>query len=206
MHRFVRPRRAVWGDARFLIGIALVLLSIGGVWAVVSSAGATAPILQASRTIVRGEALTSDDFQIVEVGLGGVTSRYVAPQDLQPGRIAAKTVTEGELLAHSAVEDVDAGRTTTVVVESGPGIPADVGAGSDVELWAAPPSDDGTAQEPPRILVADAIVTSVSKSESVLASGGSTVEVVIERADVAAVLGAITGGSVLAVVPIGATP
>lgn len=205
MHTFVRSRRAVWGDARFLIGIAVVLLSIGGVWAVVSSAGATTPLLQASRTIVKGEALASGDFQIVEVGLGAVADRYLAPQDLQPGQVASQTVRAGELLAGAAVEDASAARTTTIVVESGTGIPADVGAGSEVELWAAPSSDDA-AQEPPRILVADATVAAVTETESVLAAGGSTVEVVIERADVAAVLGAITGGSILAVVPIGATP
>ena len=86
MSKFVRSRRAVWGDARFLIGIAVVALSIGGVWAVVSSSGTTTPVLQATRTIALGEALVSEDFQVVEVGLGTVTDRYLAPQELHAAR------------------------------------------------------------------------------------------------------------------------
>jgi len=205
MSKFVRSRRAVWGDARFLIGIAVVALSIGGVWAVVSSSGTTTPVLQATRTIALGEALVSEDFQVVEVGLGTVTDRYLAPQELHAGQVASRTVFAGELLATSAAESADANRTTTIVVESSTGIPADVAAGSVIELWHSPPVDDSGSQGPPRILVADATVTSVTKAEGMLSADGTTAEVVIDRADVAEVLAAITGGSVLSVVPIGST-
>lgn len=205
MSKFVRSRRAVWGDARFLIGIAVVALSIGGVWAVVSSSGTTTPVLQATRTIALGESLVSEDFQVVEVGLGTVTDRYLAPQELHAGQVASRTVFAGELLATSAAESADANRTTTIVVESSTGIPADVAAGSVIELWHSPPVDDGGSQGPPRILVADAIVTSVTKAEGMLSADGTTAEIVIDRADVAEVLAAITGGSVLSVVPIGST-
>ena len=205
MSKFVRSRRAVWGDARFLFGIAVVALSIGGVWAVVSSSGTTTPVLQATRTIALGEALVSEDFQVVEVGLGTVTDRYLAPQELHAGQVASRTVFAGELLAASAAESADANRTTTIVVESSTGIPADVAAGSVIELWHSPPVDDSGSQGPPRILVADAIVTSVTKAEGMLSADGTTAEVVIDRADVAEVLAAITGGSVLSVVPIGST-
>lgn len=205
MSKFVRSRRAVWGDARFLIGIAVVALSIGGVWAVVSSSGTTTPVLQATRTIALGETLVSEDFQVVEVGLGTVTDRYLAPQELHAGQVASRTVFAGELLATSAAESADANRTTTIVVESSTGIPADVAAGSVIELWHSPPVDDGGSQGPPRILVADAIVTSVTKAEGMLSADGTTAEIVIDRADVAEVLAAITGGSVLSVVPIGST-
>ncbi len=203
MSKFVRSRRAVWGDARFLIGIAVVALSIGGVWAVVSSSGTTTPVLQATRTIALGEALVSGDFQVVEVGLGTVTDRYLAPQELRPGQIASRTLVEGELLATSAVEDADADRTTTIVVESSTGIPAEVAAGSVIELWHSPPVGDDGSQSPPRILVTDAIVASVTKTEGMLAAEGTTAEVVIDRTDVPEVLAAITGGSALSVVPIG---
>lgn len=205
MSKLARSRRAVWGDARFLIGIAVVALSIGGVWAVVSSSGTTTPVLQATRTIALGEALVSGDFQVVEVGLGTVTDRYLAPQELRPGQVASRTLFEGELLASSAAEDAGANRTTTIVVESSTGIPAEVAAGSVIELWHSPPIVDGGSQGPPRILVADAVVTSVTKREGMLAAEGTTAEVVIDRADVPEVLAAITGGSVLSVVPIGST-
>lgn len=200
-----RPRRAFWGDIRFVIGIVLVALSIAGVWLIVSSAGRTTPVLQANRTIVQGEALVSGDFQVVEVGLGQLTEDYLAPQDLEPGLVAARTLTEGELVPMTALSDADAGRTTTVVIESSTGIPAGVEAGTVVELWQAPVLEDGRSHDVPRILVGDVIVSSVIEQEGMLSSDATTVEVVIDRSDVADVLAAITGGSVLSVVPVGST-
>lgn len=200
-----RPRRAFWGDIRFVIGIVLVALSIAGVWLIVSSAGRTTPVLQANRTIVQGEALVSGDFQVVEVGLGQLTEDYLAPQDLEPGLVAARTLTEGELVPMTALSDADAGRTTTVVIESSTGIPAGVEAGTVVELWQAPVLEDGRSHDVPRILVGDVIVSSVVEQEGMLSSDATTVEVVIDRSDVADVLAAITGGSVLSVVPVGST-
>lgn len=200
-----RPRRAFWADARFLIGIALVVASVVGVWFVVSSAARTTPVLQADRTIVQGEPLTSADFQVIEVGLGQLTDDYLAPQDLQSGQVAARTLSVGELVPVSAVGDADDDRTTTVVVDSTTGIPDDVTAGTVVELWHAPPLDDRSF-DTPRILVADVIVAAVVESDGVLSAGRTTVEVVIDRADVADVLAAITGGSSLSVVPVGTTP
>lgn len=205
MIRFSRSRRAFWGDVRFLVGIALVILSMCGVWLVVSSAGATTPVLQATRTIVQGEALSSDDFQIVDVGLGRLTDEYLAPQELAAGTIAARTVVEGELVPRAATMDAEESRTTTIVIESSTGIPADVTPGTVVELWQAPLLEDDRSHDAPRILVTDVVVATVQEPEGVLAGDTASVEVVIDRADVADVLAAITGGALLSVVPLGAS-
>lgn len=201
-----RPRTAFWGDIRFVIGIVLVALSIAGVWLIVSSSGRTTPMLQANRTIVQGEALVSSDFQVVEVGLGRLTEDYVAPQDLEPGLVAARTLTKGELVPTTALADDDTSRTTTIVIESSTGIPAGVTTGTVVELWQAPPLEDERSYDTPRILVGDVIVSSVIDPEGMLASDATTVEVVIDRSDVAEVLAAITGGAMLSVVPVGSAP
>ena len=190
---------------RFLVGIVLVILSMCGVWLVVSSAGATTPVLQATRTIVQGEALSSDDFQIVDVGLGRLTDEYLAPQELAAGTIAARTVVEGELVPRAATMDAEESRTTTIVIESSTGIPADVTPGTVVELWQAPLLEDDRSHDAPRILVTDVVVATVQEPEGVLAGDTASVEVVIDRADVADVLAAITGGALLSVVPLGAS-
>ena len=198
-----RPRRAFLGDVRFLIGIVLVALSIVGVWLIVSSAGHTTPVLQANRTIVAGEALISGDFQVVEVNLGAIDDAYLAPQDLEPGQVAARTLTEGELVPSAAAADAASSRTTTIVVESSTGIPEDVAPGTVVELWHAPPLDDDRSYDAPRILLTDAVVAAIVKTDGMLAGSNAGVEVVIDRSDVADVLAAITGGSVLSLVPVG---
>ena len=196
-----RSRRAFWGDIRFLVGIALVLLSIAAVWLIVAAADDASPVLRAHRTITQGEALTSDDFQVVEVGLGALADDYLAPEGLEPGQVAARTIAEGELVPARALTAADHLRTTTVVIESGTGIPEDVQAGTAVEVWSAPLLEDGRTFDVPRILVADAVVREVRRPEGVLADTRTSLEVVIGRADVADVLAAVTGGATLSVVP-----
>lgn len=199
-----RPRRAFFGDVRFLIGIALVIVSIVGVWLLVASAKQTTPVLQASRTLVPGESVSSADFRVVDVGLGALTDDYLAPHELESGMVAARTIAEGELVPVSGMADADDGETTTVVISSVGAVPAGVETGSVVELWQAPLSDDGRSFEAPRILVADAVIAVVATPEGMLSSSTTDVEVVIDRGDVADVLAAVTGGAAVSVVPAGA--
>lgn len=198
-----RAGRAFWSDLRFLIGIALVILSIVGVWVIVSSARDTTPVLQATRTIAQGEALASDDFRVVEVSLGAVIDGYLAPQDLEAGMIAARTVEDGELLPAVAASDAGSSRTTNIVVESSVGIPERIGPGTPVELWYSPPTGEHDEFDAPRILAADVVVASIPETDGMLAQRSTAVELVIDRADVADVLAAITDGAALSIVPLG---
>jgi hypothetical protein len=201
-----RPRRAPWGDLRFLIGLLLVIVSIAGVWLLLSSADSATPVLQATRTIVQGEPLASDDFQVADVGLGGITEDYLAPQDLEPGHVAGRTIGAGELLPASAAADAESLSLTTVVVETATPLPGEVAPGTVVELWTAPLSEDGRAHDAPRLLLADAIVGDVKKPDGMLADGHTAVELVIDREQIAEVLTEITGGSSLAIIPVGGRP
>lgn len=188
---------------RFVIGLALIAASIAGVWAVVSSAGATSPVYQTTRTIVEGEVLTADDLRIVEANLGTLADDYVSPATLRSGVVAARTVGEGELVPRSVLADADASRATTIVISNSTGVPTDVVAGTVVELWETPePSDDGTSVTP-RILVGDAIVHSLVEDDGVLANGPTGVELVVERGAVTDVLAAMAGGASLSIVPVG---
>ncbi|SJN31046.1 hypothetical protein FM104_07240 [Microbacterium esteraromaticum] len=197
-----RARRPVFGDIRFLIGIVLVIASIAGVWFLVSTSRQTTPVLQATRTVVPGETISSADLQVVEVGLGALADSYVAPQDLEPGSVATRTLAKGELVPASAVGDASRSRTTTVVVNS-TAIPAGVGPGTVVELWHTPLLKDGRTFDKPRILVGDATVATVAEADGMLSQNRTDVELVIDRAEVADVLTAITGGSVISIIPAG---
>ena len=67
-------------------------------------------------------------------------------------------------------------------------------------MWEAPLIERGS-YDVPRILVADATVVSVTRDDSMIGGGAASLEVVIPRADVAAVLGAMADESALSVVP-----
>lgn len=198
-----RVHRPFYGDLRFLIGLVLVIVSIAGVWLLVSTSRRTTPVLQATHTVVPGESVDSGDFQVVEVGLNALTDAYLAPQDLHQGAVASRTLPKGELVPRSGIGDEGKSRVTTVVVSS-TAIPADVRAGAVVELWQTPMLEDGRTPDTPRILVGDAVVSSVSEAEGMLSQSRTDVEVVIDRADVGDVLAAITGGSTISIVPAGA--
>jgi hypothetical protein len=202
-----RPRpRAFWGDARFFLGILLVVASVAGVWFVVAASRQTVPAFAASRTIVPGEAISRDDVRLVDVSLGQIGEVYLAEDALADGLVATRTIESGELVPRSAVGEASAVRTTSVVLRSAVDVPGSVGAGSTVEVWAAPLIERGS-YDAPRILVADATVVSVTRDDSMIGGGSATLEVVIPRADVAATLAAMADESALSIVPAsGATP
>lgn len=196
--------RALWSDARFFIGLALVALSVAGVWVLVSGARQTAPVLQASHTLVAGHVVTSADLRVVDAALGAAEDVYLTPGALEPGLVAARTIEEGELIPAEALIGPDRSRTTSLVIETAVGLPSSIATGASVELWHAPPAAEGDGLDAPRILVADVTVASLVEAEGMLSQQRPGVEIVIDRADVADVLGAITGGSELSLVPAGA--
>lgn len=196
-----RPsRRIFWADARFILGIVLIAASVAGVFFVVAAARQTTPAYAAARTIVPGEAITSDDLRVVEVALGALGDTYLTPDDVGASMVAARTIAEGELVPAGAVGDAAAARTTTVVVRSTVDVPAAVVAGTVVEVWSAPLVEHGVYDDP-RILVPDATVVSVTRDDATVGGAEAAVELVIARSDVAAVLAAIGDGSALSVVP-----
>lgn len=197
-----RPRsRPFWSDARFLLGILLIGVSIAGVALVVTAARQTAPVLAASRTILPGESLSAEDFRTVDVALGVTGDAYVAAGGLPAPAVATRTIAEGELIPREAVGSATDARVTTVVVDTAVDVPAAIDAGARVELWFAPVLEPGVF-DTPRILVADATVASVRRDEGVIGQDGVALELVIPRSDVAATLAAVSDGSSLSVVPV----
>lgn len=194
------PRRAFWGDARFFLGILLVVASVAGVWLVVAAARQTVPVYAAARTIVPGQAIGQDDLRVVEVALGTLADTYLPADGLQSASVATRTIEEGELVPAASVSAADAARTTSIVVRSAVDVPASVAPGSVVEVWAAPLLESG-AYDVPRILVPDATVVSVSEDDSMIGGGAAALELVIPRADVVATLSAMSDESALSIVP-----
>jgi hypothetical protein len=194
------PRRAFWGDARFFLGVLLVVASVVGVWLVVSAARQTVPVYAAAHTIVPGEPIAAGDVKVVDVALGAVAGTYLGEGDLGDGTVATRTIEAGELVPAASVGDADDARTTSVVVRSAVDVPASVEAGAVVEVWAAPLLERG-AYDDPRILVADATVVSVTRDDSMIGGGAAALELVIPRDDVSATLAAMADQSALSIVP-----
>ncbi len=193
-------RRAPWADARFLIGIALVIASVVGVWLVVNGARQTTSLLVAGRTIVAGDVVMAGDLRPVDAALGAEEDGYVLSAGLVEGQIATRTIAEGEFVPRSALADASTATVTTVVVRTATAVPASIARGALVELWAAPALERGLF-DTPAILVPDATVAAVGSDDGVIRDGSVTLELVIPRADVAQTLEALASGASLSVVP-----
>lgn len=196
-----RRGRAFWADARFFVGIALVVASVAGVWTIVASARTTVPVLAASRTLVAGEAVSSAELEVVQVSLGAAGPSYLAPGALAPELVATRTIGAGELVPRGALAPASSSRATSVVVTSASELPTSVQIGTVVELWAAPRLERGEYGVP-EIIVADAVVRAVGEKTSVMGRPGVSLELVIARSDIAATLGAVAADWSFSVVPV----
>ena len=180
------PRRAFWGDARFFLGIVLIVAaSVTGVWFVVSAARQTAPVFAAAHTIVPGETVTAGDFTVVDVALGPLADTYLTPDDLADGAGRDAHDRGGRAGARGIRRRCRPTRAPRASSCAAPSTcPASVEAGTVVELWSAPLLEQGD-YDAPRILVADATVVSVTRDDSMIGGGAAALELVIPRADVA---------------------
>jgi hypothetical protein len=196
-----RRARPLWADVRFLLGIVLILVSVAGVWLVVAAARQTTPVLVASRTLVPGQQIGAGDLRVVDVALGAASASYLSAAVPATGRVATRTVAVGELVPVGALADAGETDVTRVVVRSDADVPASVVSGSTVEVWAAPASTTGGAAAP-RLLVADAVVASVSTDAGMLGGGAAAVELVIPHSAAPDMLAAVATGASMSVLPV----
>jgi hypothetical protein len=196
-----RPRR-FWFDPRFAIGALLVVASVLGVVAVVSTADATTLVYAARNPLSPGDRVTSDDFVESSVRLDSAEQLYLLPGDVpNVGLVITKPVAAGELVPASAV-GASAGLTlAAVVVSLGSELPESVGPGTALDLWAATEIQNGEFG-PPAVIVSSAIVVRIAKKEGLVVNGAqTTVELLVPRLRIARVLEAIANKDALSVIP-----
>jgi hypothetical protein len=91
---------------------------------------------------------------------------------------------------------------TNIVVELQGKLAASIGPGSVVDVWSSRQTDRGLFG-PPAVLVGEAtIVRLVEPAGFMAADGGISVELLVPKAKVAAVLESVANGDAIAVVPV----
>jgi hypothetical protein len=195
-------RGALRLDPRLLIGIVLVGVSTAGVWALVSGLDDSADVYAVRDTVTPGTRLHESDLSLESARLGETAKRYLTPGDLpEQGLVVTRTIGAGELVPASAVDAVDRADLATVVVPSRGALPSELQMGSTVDVWAAGELEQG-GFEPPAVLVADAQIAGIHEPEGMVASSaGVSVELLIPREKVAALLQALAAGDAIDLVP-----
>lgn len=200
-----RPERAERGalrlDPRLLIGIVLIAASTTGVWALVSGLDDSVEVYAARDTLTPGTRIDNADLTIESVRLGATADQYLVPGDLpEGGLVVSRTIEAGELVPHSAVDDADRTGLATVVVPSRGALPSGLGAGATVDVWSAR-QVERDRYEPPAVLVAGAEIAGIQEPEGMVDSSGASVELLIPREKVAALLEALASGDAIDLVP-----
>jgi len=195
-------RGALRLDPRLLIGIVLVAGSTAGVWALVSGLDDSAEVYAVRETVTPGTRLDAGDLSLESARLGASAGHYLTPSELpEQGLVVTRTIGAGELVPDSAVDAVDRAGLATVVVSSRAPLPSELAVGATVDVWAASEIEQG-AYEPPAVLVADAEIAGLQEPEGMVASSsGVSVELLIPREKVAALLQALASGDVIDLVP-----
>lgn len=190
-----------WRDPRLILGAVLVLASVLGVAALVAAQGRTTPVYAADRTFTVGEQVTEDDLRLVEVQLGDGAQAYLLPGEELDAALVISRVEEGELVPVRALAEEDPEGRQPITAEISHELSRAVSPGGPVDVWASAPAEYGSDGEVER-LVGGAELADVRERESAFGTQTSiTVELLVGAEDVAAVLGAISDGRSLSVLP-----
>lgn len=195
-------RNRFWFDPRFSIGIGLVITAVLGVVAIVANSDATTPVLAARESLSAGDTISRSDLRTVQVRLGSTAGHYLVPDALPPdGLVVTRTVAAGELVPMSAIGTREGITSTSIVVRLDGTLPASIGSGSVVDVWSSRAAENG-AFGPPAVLVDGAEIVRLVAASGFMADEGTSVEILVPKQDVAAVLEAMANDSAIAAVPV----
>ena len=196
-------RTRFWFDPRFAIGLALVVASVVGVYAIVASTDQTTAVYAARSSLAVGDRIDASDLIATDVRLGVAGEMYVTPDRLpDDGLVVTRTVAAGELVPVSAVGTRAGATVTSVVVDLQSKLAAAIEPSSVVDVWSARQGENAQFG-PPAVLVGQASVVRIVESTGLItADGGQSLEILVPKGKVAAVLEAIANGDSIAVVPV----
>lgn len=200
-----RLPRARWLDARLLVGVLLVLVSVVVGARVVAAADRTTGVWAAAHDLAAGAPLTAADLVRVDVVLPRHGAGYLPVTRDLSGRVVSRPVGAGELLPAAAVVRAPSDLRRLAVEVDRAGVTG-LEAGSAVDLYVVPAKVAGQPQAPTRPVLAGVPVLDVSADAGGLGSRRTAVVVLSLRPDDAQrVLDAQAAGDLrLVQVPLGA--
>lgn len=198
-----RIRRPKWTDARLLVGAVLVVVAIVATYLLISAANSTARVWASAVPLVPGQVVSAEDLTIAEVNLADIGDKYLSADAGFPDHSSVRAViAAGELLPASALAPIAELEGRIVAIDVAGSVPTVVDTGSLVDVWSQPESkgldDEGVD---PQQIVTSAPVSNITREVGSFGVGdGARIEVFVASTELADVLGALDGNSVLSVV------
>lgn len=201
-----RLKRPSWRDARLLVGVLLVLLSVlAGSW-LVATADNTTPVFAAATTLLPGEEVSDTDLVAVSVRLDDAAGSYLdATEGLAAGTFVTRAVRAGELIPANALGSARQAKDKTVSVPIDPATSATLTVGTVVDVWVSrrDQEESGVRYVDPELLLQGAIVAKVPAGGSALGVGvgRAAVAIVVPASEVAPVISSVDQEARITLVP-----
>ncbi|HKJ12589.1 MAG TPA: SAF domain-containing protein [Ornithinimicrobium sp.] len=201
-----RLRRPSWRDARLLVGVLLVLLSVlTGAW-VIAAADDTTGVYAATGPLLPGQEVRESDVTVVSVHLDETAAAYTdASGGLRPGTYALRAVAEGELIPAAALGSAREAQDKTVAVPLDPAASASLKVGAIVDVWVSrrDPDQAGVRYLDPELLLERAVVAEVPRAARGLdvGVGRAPVSLVVPASEVSAVISSVDQEARITLVP-----
>lgn len=175
-----RVRGPRWRDARLVVGLLLVLVSVAVGVQIFRTADRTTAVWAAARDLDSGAVLAADDLVQRRARLLESSSEYVSGARPPVGYVVVRPVGAGELVPRGALvapSKAPERRLVTVPVSRGH-LPAGLAAGQRVDVYVTPTSRSGDT-EPAALVAASAVVADVGDAGGRLGSATADVSVVL---------------------------
>lgn len=199
--RAARLQRPRWLDARLLVGVLLVLVSVVVGARVVAEADQRVRVWALTRDLGPGTVLAEGDLEVASVRLDGSAHRYVAAGEAPVGATLDRAVGAGELLPLAAVAAHPSGDRRRVVIEVDRFSAAGLEKGSLVDVYAVADGAREAPDEPVLVLTQATVAERVDTGGAGFGGGGGSagVTLLVDRDDVAGVIEAVAAGAVYVV-------
>ncbi|MGG5171210.1 hypothetical protein ACQR35_03385 [Pseudarthrobacter sp. J1738] len=196
-----RLKKPSWKDPRLLVGILLVLCSVAGVVALITSMDRTTEVFVANAPIAVGQKVDAGSLGRAKVQLGDTQDSYILASDGVPeSSIATRMIPKGQLLPKDSVGHADALDRKPVAITIDQALPAQAVVGSHVDVWVAMPDTRNGYQEPQLLLPGAEIGDIVASSQSLGSSSAKSVLVLVSDAQMPKLLGAQANKAKISVV------
>ena len=199
--RFGQRSQSLLRDPRFLIGVALIVISaLIGAWAVESGTRGY-NLYEATRPLPLGTELHEGDVRVVSAH-PATPSAYVRAQKGQLEGVLIRSVGPGELLPVSAISH-DPPHTARVVIHSERPLPRGVSVGDRVDVWALQKGNVHTHEAASSsVITRRAVVVGIAEPHAGLTiRNGVSVDVTLDIKQLPTVMDAIAGEIPLMLVP-----
>lgn len=204
-----RLRKPGWKDPRLLVGILLMVASVAGVVALISSLDKSVAMYIAKEDISLGEKVEASRLSVVEVRLDGTAARYAVVGGIPEGSQANTLIRAGELVPMRALGVPDATGRKPVTIELQQALTQAVVVGTRVDIWSGAKTAATNSYEQPELLLPGAEVSALRPMETGFGgTAGIVVEVLVEDGKLSQLLNALANEARITVVhnPSGGTP